>query len=150
MTRTGAWVRAAVVLAAVLAVDQGTKALVRSSLKVGEHHDWALGIGLVRTRNTGIAFGALGGASALVVIAVAFALAGLVFFFVTHSTRRLAWLSTGLLLGGALGNIVDRVTQGYVTDFMKLPYWPAFNVADVAITLGVLSLVFVLDARRGR
>lgn len=150
MSRAGAWARAGIVLAAVLALDQGTKALVRSSLRLGERQDLVLGIDLVRTRNTGIAFGALGGAATLVSIAVGVALAGLVVFFLTHSTRRLAWLSTGLLLGGAIGNIVDRVAEGSVTDFIKLPWWPAFNVADVAITLGVLSLVFVLDAGRGR
>ncbi len=60
------------------------------------------------------------------------------------------WVPTGLLAGGAIGNVVDRVRDGAVTDFLKLPSWPAFNVADVAITLGVLALLFVVerDARR--
>jgi signal peptidase II len=60
------------------------------------------------------------------------------------------WLPTGLLLGGALGNVVDRVRDGAVTDFLKIPHWPAFNVADVAITVGVVALVFTVDAGRRR
>jgi signal peptidase II len=78
------------------------------------------------------------------------ALAGILVVFSTHATHRLAWLPTGLLLGGALGNVIDRVRDGAVTDFIKLPHWPAFNVADIAITVGVLSLVFVLDGHRDR
>jgi signal peptidase II len=150
VTRAGAWLRAGAVVATVVAVDQITKAVVRSSLRVGERDDLVLGIKLVRTRNEGIAFGALGGAGTVVVVAVGLALVGLLVFFALHSTRRFAWLPTGLLLGGALGNIVDRVVDGSVTDFIKLPHWPAFNVADIAITFGVLSLVLVLDAHRGR
>jgi signal peptidase II len=55
------------------------------------------------------------------------------------------WLPTGLLLGGAAGNLIDRVRDGAVTDFIKLPHWPAFNVADIAITVGVLALLYVLE-----
>ena len=55
------------------------------------------------------------------------------------------WLPTGLLLGGAVGNVVDRVRDGAVTDFVKLPHWPAFNVADAAITLGVRRCCCVVD-----
>jgi len=51
----------------------------------------------------------------------------------------------GLLLGGAIGNLIDRVAQGSVTDFIKLPLWPAFNVGDMAITFGVLALLWVLE-----
>ena len=58
------------------------------------------------------------------------------------------WLPTGLLVGGAIGNIIDRLRDGAVTDFLKLPHWPAFNVADMAITFGVLALFYVLEGRR--
>jgi signal peptidase II len=57
------------------------------------------------------------------------------------------WLPCGLIVGGALGNLLDRLREGVVTDFIKLPDWPAFNVADAAITIGVLALVWV--ASRG-
>jgi signal peptidase II len=136
------------VLVAVLAVDQVTKALVRSDLQVGERHRVLPFLDLVRVNNDGIAFGFLGGGQAIVVVAVAGALVGLVVFFALNAGRRLVWLPTGLLLGGALGNIIDRVRDGAVTDFLKIPHWPAFNVADIAITAGVVALVLSLDAGR--
>ncbi len=95
-------------------------------------------------RNDGVAFGAFGGRPIVLVI-VLVALAGLVTWFTLHATRTLIWLPTGLLLGGALGNILDRVRDGAVTDFVKFPAWPAFNVADTAITFGVLALLVVLE-----
>jgi signal peptidase II len=147
--RRAAWARAGVVLAAVLAVDQATKALVRSSFEVGEVREVLPFLDLVRVNNEGIAFGALGGGETLVAVAVGAALVGLVLFFIVSAERPLVWLPTGLLLGGALGNVLDRVRDGAVTDFVKLPHWPAFNVADVAITAGVIALVISLDAFRG-
>jgi signal peptidase II len=134
-----------VVLALVVAADQATKALVRGDLRVGEQDPVLPAVTLVHVRNTGVAFGAFSGGGLVVVALVAGALAALLFYFVTHVERRLVWLPTGLLLGGSLGNIVDRVRDGAVTDFIKLPHWPAFNVADVAITLGVLSLLWVIE-----
>ena len=77
--------------------------------------------------------------------APALALLALLVFFVLHSGRPLVWLPTGLLLGGALGNLIDRAHQGHVTDFIKFPHFPAFNVADIAITFGVIALVLVLE-----
>ena len=148
MTPRRAWARAGLVLVAVLAADQLTKALVRSELAVGERREVFPFLDLVRVNNDGIAFGFLGGGQALVVVAVAAALVGLVVFFALHTDRPWVWLPTGLLLGGALGNALDRVRDGAVTDFVKVPHWPAFNVADVAITAGVVALVFSLDAGR--
>ncbi len=84
----------------------------------------------------------------VVVLVAVFALALLLWFFVTHIHRRLVWLPTGLLLGGAAGNLIDRLNHGAVTDFIKLPHWPAFNVADICITVGVISLVYVLEKVR--
>jgi signal peptidase II len=80
------------------------------------------------------------------VVVGALALAALLAFFVTNHGRRLVWLPTGLLIGGAAGNLADRVRDGFVTDFLKLPHWPAFNVADMSITVGVVALVFVIEA----
>ena len=82
----------------------------------------------------------------VVVLVVVAALGGLLFFFARNLERPYAWLATGLLLGGAAGNIIDRVAHGSVTDWIKLPHWPAFNLADVAITAGVIALVFAIDA----
>jgi signal peptidase II len=139
------WALAAVVAAAVLAADQLTKALVRSDLHVGERRDVLAFVDLLRTNNEGVAFGALGGGGVVVGIVVAAAVAALLVYFALHASTPLAWLPTGMLIGGALGNIVDRVRAGAVTDFVKLPHWPAFNLADVAITLGVVALLLVLE-----
>ncbi|QEC49124.1 signal peptidase II [Baekduia soli] len=143
--RTRSWLRAGLVLAAVVLVDQVAKAAVRGSVMVGEEDSMLPGITLVHVRNSGVAFGAFAGGGIVVVVLVAGALAALLAYFVTHLDRRLVWLPTGLLLGGSLGNIIDRVRDGAVTDFIKLPHWPAFNVADMAITFGVLALVWVLE-----
>ena len=148
MTTGTAWARAGLVLAAVLAADQVTKVLVRNALAVGERREILGPLDLVRVNNDGIAFGFLGGGQAVVAIAVAAALVGLIVYFVLNAGRPLVWLPTGLLLGGALGNVFDRVRDGAVTDFIKLPHWPAFNVADMAITFGVVALVYVLEGRR--
>ena len=76
---------------------------------------------------------------------MAAALLGLVVWFVLHARRPFVWLPTGLLLGGALGNIIDRLRDGAVTDFIKVPIWPAFNFADVAITAGVVALLIAIE-----
>jgi signal peptidase II len=143
--RARAWARAALVLAGVVAVDQATKALVRGGIAVGEEDAVFPAVSLVHVRNRGVAFGAFSGGGLIVVALVAAALAALLFYFVTHVQKRLVWLPTGLLLGGSVGNIIDRIRDGAVTDFVKLPSWPAFNVADVAITFGVLALLWVIE-----
>jgi signal peptidase II len=143
------WARAAVVAVVVVALDQLTKALVRHDLALGERRDVVAFVDFQRTNNTGVAFGALGGGGVLVGLVVAAAIAALLVYFARHATRPLAWLPTGMLVGGALGNVIDRVRDGAVTDFVKLPHWPAFNVADTAITLGVLLLLFVIERDGG-
>jgi signal peptidase II len=133
------------VAAATVAVDQAVKALVRSSIDRTDEIDLILGIKLVNVRNRGIAFGMFSGGGVLLVIFAVAALAALLVFFVRHRDRPLVWLPTGLLIGGAAGNLIDRMREGAVTDFIDLPLWPAFNVADVAITFGVLTLLYVLE-----
>ena len=68
---------------------------------------------------------------------------------VRNRDRRLVWLPTGLLIGGAAGNLIDRIREGAVTDFVDVSWWPAFNVADVAITFGVVTLLYVLETSHG-
>jgi signal peptidase II len=131
--------------AVVVAIDQLVKELVRAEIEPGERLDLIAGIELVNVRNSGIAFGLLSDGGALLVVGTAVALLALVFFFVTHTGRPLVWLPTGLLLGGAVGNLIDRARDGSVTDFVKFPHFPAFNVADMAITFGVLALIYVLE-----
>ena len=149
MSSQHAWGRAGLVLAGVLLVDQVTKRLVQSGIAEGEHDNVFFGVDLVHVRNHGVAFGAFAGGGTIVAVVIAVALVALVVWFLRHTTTPLAWLPTGLLLGGAVGNIFDRIRDGAVTDFVKFPAWPAFNVADVAITFGVLTLLYVLESRDG-
>lgn len=133
------------VLTAVLAADQAVKALVVASLERGEQRELVAGIKLVNTRNTGVAFGQLQDGGALVAVVIAIAIAALLAYFARHAGEPLMWLPTGMLLGGALGNVADRIREGAVVDFLKLPYWPAFNVADASITIGVVILLVVME-----
>lgn len=143
------YVRAALVLAAVLALDQLTKRLVSHSIAPGQRIAVVPGVHLVHTRNHGVAFGLEAGHGTLVAIFVGLALLGLLVYFATHASRRLVWLATGLLLGGALGNLLDRVRAGSVVDFIQLPLgWPPFNLADAAIVLGVALLAFAIESPR--
>jgi signal peptidase II len=144
--RSATWLRASAVTLIVVALDQATKALVRGGIAPGEERELLPFLKLVHVHNRGVAFGFLGNGGLLPVLLVTgAALALLVAFFLRRPGVPLLWLPTGLLLGGALGNLVDRVREGHVTDFIHLPHWPAFNVADVCITLGVVTLVLVLD-----
>jgi len=143
--RAARWGLAALVVVLVLIVDQASKALVRSSISEGSHRDVAGPLTFVNVHNSGVAFGFLGGAGAIVLVVTFAALALLLVYFARHAERPLLWLPTGLVLGGALGNLLDRVHQGYVTDFIHVPHWPAFNVADMCITGGVVALVLVLE-----
>jgi signal peptidase II len=137
--------RAALVAAVTVAADQAVKALVRTTIERGGEVDLILGVQLVNVRNRGIAFGMFAGGGVLLVLFALAALAALLVFFARHRDRPLVWLPTGLLIGGATGNLIDRTREGAVTDFLDLPLWPAFNLADVAITFGVLTLLYVLE-----
>ena len=144
-TRGARWAFAGLVVLLALALDQGTKALVRSALVPGEQREVLGPLSLVEVHNHGVAFGFLGGGGWPVLAVTLVALALLLGYFARRAERPLLWLPTGLVLGGALGNLVDRIHQGYVTDFIHFPHWPAFNVADVCITCGVVALVLVLE-----
>jgi signal peptidase II len=148
MASGGAWARAALVMAAVIALDQATKALVRSNVAIGDSNGVLPGVEIVHVRNEGVAFSRFSGGGTVVAVIVGAALLALVAYFVTHLDKPLVWLPTGMLLGGALGNVIDRIRDGAVTDFIKLPGWPAFNVADIAITGGVLVLLYVTERPR--
>jgi signal peptidase II len=147
---SSAWIRAALVAAAVIVVDQLSKHAVRDGIVPGEEHKVFPGLALVDTRNHGVAFGFLPGDHLAVTIVIGIALLALLAYFARHATRPLIWLPTGMLIGGALGNIIDRLREGSVTDFIKLPLgWPPFNLADTSITLGVLILVLIIERPRG-
>jgi signal peptidase II len=143
--RAGALARAGLLAAVVIGADQLTKHTVAAGIAPGTRRHLLPGVTLVHVRNTGVAFSLLTGGGALVLAVTLLALALLVGYLLLRPRRRLLWLPTGLLVGGAIGNLIDRLASGAVTDFIKLPDWPAFNVADIGITFGVIALVLVLE-----
>jgi signal peptidase II len=143
--RRRAALRAALVFAVVVGLDQLTKHTIGTSIRPGEVRHVIPGVTLVYERNTGVAFSFLAGTGALVYVVTGVALVALVSFMLVRPRRGLLWLPTGMLAGGAVGNLIDRVARGSVIDFIKLPHWPAFNVADISITFGVVILVFVIE-----
>jgi signal peptidase II len=136
-------------LAGVVLADQLSKHAVRDSITPGDEHKLLPGIELVNTRNRGVAFGFLPGSHTVVTVLIGVALVVLLVYFTRHADRSMIWLPTGMLLGGAAGNIVDRLREGAVTDFIKLPLgWPPFNLADASITLGIVLLFLQLEHAR--
>jgi signal peptidase II len=149
--RAVAFVRAALLLAGVIGLDQLTKHTIASGIAEGDSKRFIPGIvKFVHVRNKGVAFGFFSGGGTIVLVFTALALGALLVYFLLRPTRRWLWIPTGLLIGGAIGNLIDRITNSAVTDWIKLPAWPAFNLADMAITFGVLSLLWVLEGARGQ
>jgi signal peptidase II len=138
-----AWSLAGALAAVVLVADQAAKAAIEARLVVGEQVDVLGPLGLTLSHNRGVAFGLAGGAGAPLIVLTVVALGVVAYLFARDPTRPGMWVAAGLLAGGAVGNLVDRVRAGEVTDFVDLSPWPAFNLADVAITFGVLVLVFL-------
>ncbi|HSD44604.1 MAG TPA: signal peptidase II [Burkholderiales bacterium] len=141
------WLLLAVVVAAL---DQTTKVVVQASLQPGARIDVLPFLDLVLVFNTGAAFSFLAGAGGWqrgVFIAIALAAAALIVHLLRrHPEERLFCAGLALILGGALGNLWDRIALGHVVDFVLLHaygyHWPAFNVADSAITVGAGLLIW--------
>lgn len=136
-----AWLRALVVAGAVLAADQVAKQVAIERLQGSSPAELPLGFELEYVTNTGIAFGLLSGGKPLVIAITLIALALLALWLTLAPERPWLWLAGGLLIGGALGNLADRLRDGAVVDFINPPSWPAFNLADIAITAGVVVLL---------
>lgn len=146
--RAAAVRRAVVVSLLVVGLDQLSKHTVAQSTAAREGRSVFLGVRLAHVHNHGVAFGFFSGGGTIVLAVTLVALGALVLYFALRPARPWLWLPTGLLLGGAVGNLIDRLSEGSVIDFIKLPLWPAFNLADVAITFGVLALLWVLEGGR--
>jgi signal peptidase II len=146
--RVGAFARAGAAAAGVVGVDQLTKHAVRTGIAVGDSEKFLPFIKLVHVRNTGVAFSLFSGGGTVVLVLTLVAMAAMVLYLALRPDRPWLWIPTGMLVGGAIGNLIDRVAHGAVTDFIKLPAWPAFNVADMSITFGVLALLWVLEGPR--
>lgn len=134
-------IRIGIVAALVFALDQVSKVVIRGSLSPGETLDVPGPVTITLSFNDGIAFGLAGGAGLPVVLFSLVALILLGFFISSAPPGWLTAIAGGLILGGALGNLVDRMLEGRVTDFISLPWWPTFNIADVGITVGVVLLI---------
>jgi signal peptidase II len=146
--RGGVLIKAALVCAAVVAVDQLSKGIVRDQIARGDSIEVLPFLDFENTRNRGIAFGLAGDvAPALIGAAIAALLGLLGFLSLRREADPLIWLPAGLLVGGALGNLADRVRDGAVTDFIDFPAWPTFNLADVSIVVGVMLLVLLPEIR---
>ena len=135
-----AWLRAGALGLLVIALDQSAKVAIEAHLVPGEHVHVLGPLELTLAHNSGVAFGlASGGGIALVALTlVALGFVGVL--FARDPGRPWMWVAVGLLGGGALGNLIDRVRADAVTDFIDVLSWPPFNLADVAITLGVVVL----------
>ena len=129
----------------VVVLDQATKAIVRAAIPVGDTVDVLPGIHLVDTVNTGIAFSLFPGNQGVVAGVTLIAIAAIAVLLVGFAGRHaLVPIGGGLLLGGSIGNLIDRIWRDGVTDFIAIGPWPPFNVADIGVTLGAILLVLAL------
>ena len=147
--RLTGWRHALMAAGLVVMVDQVSKAIVVAHTMLGDSRNVFLGLDLTYTRNHGVAFGALGGGGSLKIVFIIAALGALLTYFTLRSDKPWLWLPVGIVAGGALGNLADRARAGAVVDFIDPIAWPAFNVADMCITIGILGLVWVIEGPRG-
>jgi signal peptidase II len=150
------WVSLAAIVLAALAADQLTKQIVTGHLRLDEGHHIVGPFWIHHVQNSGIAFGLFSSATAAVIVLTGIAVAWMLLFFARSGTRHpVLPVALGLVIGGSLSNLLDRVRLGYVTDFLDLRYWPAFNLADSFIVIGVGILLAALvfaerEPRRAR
>lgn len=144
------WLALALVAGTAVAADQLTKQVVARQLLVGEIVDIAGPFSIHHVHNSGIAFGLFADSTAAVILLTSLAVSAMVVFF-SHSAARHPLLpaALGLLIGGSISNLIDRVRLGYVTDFLALEYWPKFNLADsfIVVGVGLLFLSFLASDR---
>ena len=141
------WAGLAAVAVAAVAGDQLTKHLVRTRLRLDESSSVLGPLSIHRVQNSGIAFGLFASATAIVTVLTAIAVAWMLLFFARSGARHpVLPAALGLLIGGSVSNLVDRIRLGHVTDFIDLRWWPAFNLADSFIVVGVAILLLALTA----
>lgn len=138
-----AWALAAGLCGLILLADQTAKAVIEDHLVPGQRVEVLGPLELTLAHNNGVAFGLAGGAGVGLVLVTLVALAVVAYLFSRNPGRPGMWVAVGLLAGGALGNLVDRIRADHVTDFIHVGSWPAFNLADVSISAGVILLVLL-------
>ncbi|MDW8120591.1 MAG: signal peptidase II [Chloroflexota bacterium] len=140
-----------VTLLAVLALDQVSKAVIQAVLPEGASVVLTPFLRLTHITNTGSAFGLFQGYTLFLIVASVVGLVVLILFYrQNRNAHPLVRLCIGLMVGGALGNLIDRVRLGYVVDFVDLGWWPVFNLADSAIVVGISGLVVAFLAAQSR
>ena len=136
------WLSLALVTVAAVVADQVTKHIVSSQLVLDEEVVVIGAFSIHHVQNSGIAFGLFPNATAAVIVLTTVAVAWMLVFFARAGARHpVLPVALGLLLGGSISNLADRVRLGHVTDFLDVRYWPAFNLADICIVVGVVLLV---------
>ena len=150
MSRLGGVTAAVATAGVVVAIDQVTKQIAATNVERGGEVSVVPGLEISNTRNSGVAFGVFQDGGLIVAVLIGASLVLLIGYFLRHSDVPLMWLPVGMLLGGALGNLADRAREGAVIDFIDPVAWPAFNVADSCIVVGVLLLLWVVEGRTRR
>jgi signal peptidase II len=141
------WLSLAAVALAALGADQLTKAIVTNRLDLSDEVHIVGPFSIHHVTNSGIAFGLFASATSLVILLTALAVTWMLYFFARSGSRHpVLPVALGLVIGGSLSNLIDRVRLGHVTDFLDLTYWPAFNLADSFIVIGVAALLLALVA----
>jgi signal peptidase II len=145
--RLSHWLSLAAVALAAVAADQLTKQIVIGTLALGEGTHVVGPFWIHHVQNSGIAFGLFSSAIAVVIVLTTVAVAWMLVFFARSGARHpVLPVALGLVIGGSVSNLLDRVRLGYVTDFLDLRHWPAFNLADSFIVIGVAVLLLALVA----
>jgi signal peptidase II len=135
------WLILALVAGAAVLADQLTKQVVGRTLALGDSVDIAGPFSIHHVENPGIAFGLFGSRTSLVIAVTAVAVGAMLLFFARSGRRHpVLPVALGLVLGGSIANLIDRIRLGHVTDFLDLVAWPAFNLADSFIVVGVAIL----------
>ena len=139
------WLALAAIAFAAIAADQLTKYIVTSRLALDDGVHVVGPFWIHHVQNSGIAFGLFASATAVVILATGIAVTWMLVFFARSGARHPNLpVALGLVIGGSVSNLLDRVRLGYVTDFLDFRYWPAFNLADSFIVIGVLVLLAAL------
>ena len=134
------------VAAAAIVADQLTKRLIDHGMALGESHRVLPFLSITHVRNTGIAFGILPGRLGIVSVLTLLAVVWMLVHFARSGSRHMLFpVALGLLVGGSVSNLADRVVQGHVTDFIHVSHWPTFNLADSFIVVGVVLLLIGLS-----
>jgi signal peptidase II len=141
------WLSLATVAIAAVIADQLTKAIVTNRLDLNDQVHIVGPFSIHHVTNSGIAFGLFASATSIVIFLTMLAVAWMLYFFARSGARHpVLPVALGLVIGGSVSNLIDRVRLGHVTDFLDFKYWPAFNLADTFIVVGVAALLLALVA----